>query len=167
MLKDTIQSVPDDCLALGVGKHAHRYNGFEFKLEVTAHPSTRTSNERAKKLSALHMEANIRKSAMGMGLGQYLKPEELQNLQNGRVMLSATVAGKYYNIPLSVSPQGEYSSEVLKGKYGSLREITAKVMDGIFAHNGLDNMYAHSGGRAAHGGVSAPAPTPPVFGIRM
>ncbi|MCV9964587.1 hypothetical protein OIU34_22105 [Pararhizobium sp. BT-229] len=165
MLRDTIQNVPDDCLALGSTKHTHRYNGFEFKLEVTAHPATHTSNDRAKKLSVLHMEANIRKSTMGLGMGQYLKPEEIQNLQNGRVMLSATIAGKYYNIPLSVTPRGEYSSEVLKGKYGSLRDITAKVMDGIFEHNGIDNMYANSGRLAARGPAHAPATA--GFGMRM
>lgn len=162
MLRDTIQNIPDDCLALGVGKRTHRYNGFEFKLEVTAHPVTHTSNDRAKKLSALNMEANIRKSHMGMGLGQYLKPEEVQNLQNGRVELTALISGKSYKIPLTVSPRGEYSSEVLKGKYGSLRDITAKVMDGIFEHNGIDNMYANSA-RGAH----TPAPAAPSYGMRM
>jgi hypothetical protein len=162
MLRDTIQYVPDDCLAIGVGKRAHRYNGFEFKLEVTAHPSTHTSNDRAKKLSALNMEANIRKSHMGMGHGQYLKPEELQNLQNGRVELTAVIAGKDYKVPLTVSPRGEYSSAVLKGKYNSLRDITAKVMDGIFEYNGIDNMYANSA-RVAH----RPAPSAPSYGMRM
>ncbi|MBY3433872.1 hypothetical protein HFN89_06885 [Rhizobium laguerreae] len=166
MLRDTIQNVPDDFFALGATKHTHRYNGFEFKLEVKAHPASNTTNDRAKKLVALNMEANIRKSAAGLGPGQYLKPAELQSLQNGKVMLSAVISGRFYDIPLSVSPRGEYSSEILKGKYSSLRDISAKVMDGLFQHNGIDNMYANTGRMSFR--EQAPAPhAPSGYGMRM
>jgi hypothetical protein len=141
MLRDTIQNVPDDFIALGARVHTHRYNNFDFRLEVKAHPSANTTNDRARRLSVLNMEANIRKSAAGLGHGQYLKPEEIANLQSGKVLLSTTIAGKHYNIPIAVSPRGEYSSEILKGRFNSLQDISAKVMDGILMHNGIDNMY--------------------------
>jgi hypothetical protein len=167
MLRDTIQNVPEDFVALGAREHTHRYNGFEFKLEVKAHPSTRTTNERAKRLSTLHMEANIRKSAAGLGLGQYLKPEEVKNLQNGKVMLSATIGGKVYSIPLTVTPRGEYSSEIVGGKFHSLREISTKVMDGIFMYNGIDNMYANSARSGMRNQMPSPAPMHSGYGMRM
>lgn len=144
MLNDTIRNVPDDCLSLGSARRAFRYNGFEFRLEVTAHPSTATTNDYARKRSYLNMEANIRKSVLGLGHGQYLEPEEVKNLQNGRVVLSTFIAGKQYNIPVSVSPRGECTTEVMKGKFSSLRDVAAKLMDGILEYNGIDNAYAHS-----------------------
>jgi hypothetical protein len=179
MLRDTIQNVPDDFIALGSRVHAHRYNNFDFRLEVKAHPSTNTTNDRARRLSVLNMEANIRKSAAGLGHGQYLKPEELANLQNGKVMLSTTVAGKHYNIPIAVTPRGEYSSEILKGRFNSLQDISAKVMDGILMHNGIDNMYVTATRADMRGqmpsrsaaqveyGMRGPAPAQSGFGMRM
>ncbi|MCS4088910.1 hypothetical protein [Rhizobium sp. BK176] len=167
MLRDTIQNVPDDFVALGARVHTHRYNNFDFKLEVKAHPSTNTTNDRARRLSVLNMEANIRKSAAGLGHGQYLKPEEIANLQSGKVMLSTTIAGKHYNIPIAVSPRGEYSSEILKGRFNSLQDISAKVMDGILMHNGIDNMYVTSSRSSMRSQMPATAPAQSGFGMRM
>jgi hypothetical protein len=165
MLRDTVQNVPDDCLSMGIGKRAFRYNNFEFKLEVTAHPATHTSNTRAKKLSSLHAEANIRKSVLGLGMGQYLPPEELENLKKGRVELTTAVAGKLYKVAISVSPGGEYSCDFIRGKFSSLRDIAAKAMDGLFEHNGVDNMYANSSRFATRGPIHAPASA--GYGMRM
>jgi hypothetical protein len=166
MLRDTIQNVPDDFVALGARVHTHRYNNFDFKLEVRAHPSTNTTNDRARRLSVLNMEANIRKSAAGLGHGQYLKPEEVANLQSGKIMLSTMVAGKHYNIPIAVSPRGEYSSEILKGRFSSLQDISAKVMDGILMHNGIDNMYVTATRADMGSRVQSRAPAQVEYGMR-
>lgn len=166
MLRDTIQNVPDDFIALGARVHTHRYNNFDFRLEVKAHPSTSTTNDRARRLSVLNMEANIRKSAAGLGHGQYLKPEEVANLQSGKVLLSTTIAGKHYNIPITVSPRGEYSSEILKGRYNSLQDISAKVMDGLLMHNGIDNMYVTAARADMRGQTPARNQAQMGFGMR-
>lgn len=146
MHRDTIHRLPDDCLTLGARRHTVRYNDFDFNVEVTARPISRSTNENAKKLSALHMEANIRKSAAGLGMGQYLSPEQLKDLQNGKVVVSAIIAGKSYTVPVEVTPGGEYSCAVLKSRSNSLREVCSKVMDALFEHNGIDNMYRSTPG---------------------
>lgn len=166
MHRDTIHRLPDDCLALGARRHPVKYNDYDFNVEVTARPVSRSSNEYAKKMVSLNMEANIRKSASGLGLGQYLSPEEVKNLQNGKVVLTAIVEGKSYTVPIEVTPGGEYSCKVLKSKSRSLREVCSKVMDGIFEHNGIDNMYRTTPGmRGAIAERAAAQPSP--YGMRM
>ena len=144
-----------------MGRKTARYNDFDFALQLTALPMDRSTNEQAKTRMALNMEANIRKSAAGLGHGQYLKPEEVAMLRNGRVMLSANVAGRSYNVPIDISPDGEMSCSAFRSKFGSLREISAKVMDRLFEENGIDNAY-----RGGHVGI-APRPSQPAFGMRM
>jgi hypothetical protein len=148
MLHDTIRFVPDEYAALGSKRHTARYNGYEVGVQVMSHPMTDNSNDRAKKLMALHLEANIRKSVMGMGHGQYLKPTELRNLQSGEIMLTTNVEGSHYKIPLKVNARGEYRTDLSHQTFHSLRDAVTFVMDGIFEHKGVDNMYKQSS--AAH-----------------
>lgn len=161
MHKDTIDRLPDDYMALGARRHTMRYNDYDFQVEVTARPESRTTNEYAKKRAALNIEANIRKSAAGLGMGQYLAPEDVETLRNGRVVLSTMVNGRSYSIPVEVSPDGEYSCKVLRSRFNSLKDVCAKVMDGIFEYNGIDNMYRSAAGMrgviAAQQAARAPA----------
>jgi hypothetical protein len=141
MHRDTIQRLTDNYLELGARRHTVRYNDHEFTLEVKARQMDRTTNDQARTRAALNMQANIRKSALGLGMGQYLSPDQLAALQKGHVELRANVCGKSYAVPLEVSADGNYSCPFLKSKTTSLRDIAAKVMDGLFQENGVDNMY--------------------------
>nr|WP_250807113.1 hypothetical protein [Neorhizobium tomejilense] len=166
MYRDTIQNLTDDYLALGARRHTVRYNDFEFQLEVTARPTDRSTNERARKLMALNMEANIRKSSKGLGLGQYLSPEEVKTLQNGQVDLRTIINGKSYIVPVEVTPDGQYSCKLLKSRTHSLKDIAVKIMDGIFEHNGVDNMYRNTSGMR-HAIAEQAAQQPRAYGMRM
>lgn len=168
MHKDSIHRVPDDCLILGAHRQMFRYNDIDFHVEVKSRPMTRTSNDYAKSMVALNMEANIRKSAAGLGHGQYLSTAQLASLQNGQIVLQTSMNGRSYSVPIEVSPQGEYSCGFLRSKNHSLRDVCAKVMDGLFEQNGIDNMYRSSPGmRNAIADRVAAQPAQYAYGMRM
>jgi hypothetical protein len=136
MQRDTIASVPDSYIGLGKRRAPYRYNGFEFQLEAKAHPLTRTTQEYSNVSIEKNLEANIRKGLMGLGKGQYLRPDDVKRVQNGTVMLTATVAGRVYSIPLTVNADNEYTTDIMpRSKFTSLRDVATKVMDGVLRAN--------------------------------
>lgn len=156
MLQDNMHRVPDECFELGSKTFNGQYNGHDFTLQVTAHPRERSSNDRAVKLQGLNLEANIRKGLLGMGHGQFLEPSQLKSLDNGQVTLSTRIAGKFYKIPIAVTPNGDYLvPEISRRAFGSLRDVAALSMDRLFEHNGVDNVYKQNS--SAH---RQPAPQP-------
>lgn len=137
MVQTNIAQVPANVAELGFAPKRFMYKGHQFDIELVSLPMTATTNDRAKRAVALNMEANIRKSQKGLGLGQYMSPEETLSLRSGEVILKASVSGKSYKVPIVVSPEGGLSTTVLRGKYESLRDVVRSVMDAMFEYHNI------------------------------
>lgn len=138
MFRDTIQAVPDNLGALGVEQHRFRYNNVDFSLEVVAWPKTCTTNDNAIRRMAQNIEINIRRSQKGLGLGQYVDPKDLRELQNGEIRLTTLVGGKRFSVPIIATPDGQFYCTATPGRRAnSVRDMVARVMNGIFDHVGL------------------------------